>query len=92
MYTKLSERLGIKDHSMVLNLMITKVATNLKVYGACDDIIQATLGLFQVRTCHTCCHTPCLACWGGHSTVWSMPTLSRAFVRHWWFCCPISRS
>ena len=40
--------MGLKDHSMVLNTMISKVATNLKVYGACEDIILATLTLFQV--------------------------------------------
>ena len=44
----------MKDHSMVLNAMITKVATNLKVYGACDDIIQATLSLFQARSTSPC--------------------------------------
>ena len=45
---KLSERLGIKDHTMVLNLIVNKVAANLRMYGSCDDIIQATLTLFQV--------------------------------------------
>ena len=28
--------------------MLSKIATNLKVYGACDDVITATLALFQV--------------------------------------------
>ena len=47
-YTKLQERLGLKDHAMVLNVMLSKIATNLKVYGSCDDIITQTLNLFQV--------------------------------------------
>ena len=49
MYGRLGERLGIKDHSTVLNLIVNKVASNLRLYGGCDDIIQATLTMFQVR-------------------------------------------
>ena len=48
MYTRLSERLGLTDHLMVLNIMLGKIATNLKVYGSCDAVIQLTLDLFQV--------------------------------------------
>ena len=48
---KLAERLGIKDHTMVLNLIVNKVAANLRIYGSCDDIIQASLNLFQVPLC-----------------------------------------
>ena len=44
---KLAERLGIKDHTQVLNLIVNKVAANLRLYGSCEDIIQATLTLFQ---------------------------------------------
>ena len=47
-YTRLQERLGLKNHAMVLNVMLSKIATNLKVYGSCDDIITQTLNLFQV--------------------------------------------
>lgn len=36
---------------MVLNVMLSKIATNLKVYGSCDDIITQTLNLFQVGPC-----------------------------------------
>ncbi len=50
-YTRLQERLGLKDHAMVLNVMLSKIATNLKVYGSCDDIITQTLNLFQVGPC-----------------------------------------
>ena len=48
MYTRLSERLGIVNHLSVLNVMLAKIAVNLKVYGACDDVITPTLALFQV--------------------------------------------
>ena len=48
-YTRLQERLGLKDHAMILNVMLSKIAINLKVYGSCDDIITLTLNLFQVR-------------------------------------------
>ena len=50
-YTRLQERLGLKDHAMVLNVMLSKIANNLKVYGSCDDIITQTLNLFQVQPC-----------------------------------------
>ena len=48
-YTRLSERLGLSDHLMVLNVMLSKIATNLKVYGACDDVVTSTLAFFQAR-------------------------------------------
>ncbi len=47
-YVRLSERLGLSDHLMVLNVMLSKIATNLKVYGSCDEVITLTLNLFQV--------------------------------------------
>ncbi|CAL8462392.1 g1925 [Coccomyxa elongata] len=46
-YVRLSERLGLSDHLLVLNVMLSKIATNLKVYGSCDEVITLTLGLFQ---------------------------------------------
>ena len=57
-YTRLQERLGLKDHAMVLNVMLSKIATNLKVYGSCDDIIMQTLNLFQVWHQHALYNTP----------------------------------
>ncbi len=48
-YVRLSERLGLSDHLLVLNVMLSKIATNLKVYGSCDEVITLTLGLFQVH-------------------------------------------
>ncbi len=49
-YVRLSERLGLSDHLLVLNVMLSKIATNLKVYGSCDEVITLTLGLFQVQS------------------------------------------
>mmetsp|Transcript_24027 Transcript_24027/g.60483 ORF Transcript_24027/g.60483 Transcript_24027/m.60483 type:complete len:1061 (+) Transcript_24027:348-3530(+) len=46
-YTRLNERLGLNDHLMVLNVVLGKIATNLKVYGGAEDIIHLTLNLFQ---------------------------------------------
>ena len=47
-YVRLGERLGLKDHLMVLTVMLTKICTNLKVFGSADDVIQDTLTLFSV--------------------------------------------
>ena len=49
MYTRLSERLGLNDHLMVLNVVLAKIATNLKTFSSCDDVVSLTLALFQVR-------------------------------------------
>ena len=46
-YARLKEHLGIDDHVAVMDTMLGKICFNLKVYGSCDDIIDATLGLFQ---------------------------------------------
>lgn len=46
-YTKLSERCGMSDHVAVMAAMLGKVATNLKVHGGSEEIVEATLGLFQ---------------------------------------------
>ena len=47
-YTRLAERLGLSDHLMVLNVMLAKIATNLKAFGSCEDVVEQTLNLFQV--------------------------------------------
>ena len=49
-YTRLNERLGLADHLLVLNVMLTKIGTNLKVFGSCEDVVEQTLTLFQART------------------------------------------
>ncbi|KAI3436525.1 hypothetical protein D9Q98_005942 [Chlorella vulgaris] len=46
-YLKLNERLGLNDHSTVLNIMLSKIATNLKVFGSCEGVVEQTLTLFQ---------------------------------------------
>ncbi len=47
--TRLGERLGVKDHLAVLNVMVQKIAVNLKAFAACEEVITHTLALFQVR-------------------------------------------
>lgn len=32
---------------MVLNVTVGKIATNLKCYTLCEEVIEATLNLFQ---------------------------------------------
>ncbi len=54
-YTRLNERLGLADHLLVLNVMLTKIGTNLKVFGSCEDVIEQTLTLFQARACAVSC-------------------------------------
>jgi hypothetical protein len=49
-YPRLSERLGVKDHVMVLNIMLQKIAVNLKAFASCEDVISHTLNLFQACT------------------------------------------
>ena len=46
-YPRLSERLGVKDHVMVLNIMLQKIAVNLKAFASCEDVVSHTLNLFQ---------------------------------------------
>ena len=47
-YTCLSERVGLRDHEQVLNVMLGKIGTNLKSFGACEEGVTLTLSLFQV--------------------------------------------
>ncbi len=47
-YTCLSERVGLRDHEQVLNVMLGKIGTNLKSFGACEEVVTLTLSLFQV--------------------------------------------
>lgn len=46
-YSKLGERCGINDHLAVMGAMLGKIATNLKVYGGAEDVVEVTLSLFQ---------------------------------------------
>ncbi|RCV22123.1 hypothetical protein SETIT_4G195400v2 [Setaria italica] len=46
LYTRLSELLGLNDHLVLLNVIVGKIATNLKCYAQCEDVIDHTLSLF----------------------------------------------
>ncbi|WMV09109.1 hypothetical protein MTR67_002494 [Solanum verrucosum] len=45
LYTKLAELLGLHDHLLILNLIVGKIATNLKFYRESDGVISQTLNL-----------------------------------------------
>eukprot|EP00667_Euglena_gracilis_P000992 EG_transcript_991 len=45
-YPRLQELTGVKDHLDVLNLIINKVVSNLKVWRTCSPIVGETLTLF----------------------------------------------
>lgn len=46
-YAKLREKCGIANHLDVMSSMLAKIATNLKVYGGCEEVIDAALNLFS---------------------------------------------
>ncbi|CAG8775266.1 5450_t:CDS:2, partial [Acaulospora morrowiae] len=46
-YNKLSEQLGINDQTMLLEIIVTKIGTNLKIWGANTNIINRTVALFN---------------------------------------------
>ncbi|XP_047334850.1 exportin-7-A-like isoform X2 [Impatiens glandulifera] len=46
LYGRLSELLGLNDHLLVLNVIVGKIATNLKCYVESDVVINHTLSLF----------------------------------------------
>jgi len=46
-YRALSERLGLNDESMVLNVFITKIVTNLKYWTTSRIIVSKTLQLLN---------------------------------------------
>ncbi|GJP71880.1 hypothetical protein CLOP_g2674 [Closterium sp. NIES-67] len=47
LYARLADLLGLQDHLMVLNVIVAKIATNLKCYTKSEDVIEQTLNLFQ---------------------------------------------
>ena len=47
LYSRLNELLGLQDHLMVLNVIVGKIATNLKCYAQSEEVIEQTLNLFQ---------------------------------------------
>ncbi|XP_072984276.1 uncharacterized protein [Typha latifolia] len=46
LYSRLSELLGLQDHLVLLNVIVGKIATNLKCYTECEEVIEHTLSLF----------------------------------------------
>nr|KAJ0225126.1 hypothetical protein LSAT_V11C100045500 [Lactuca sativa] len=46
LYGRLSELLGLNDHLQALNLIVGKIATNLKCYTESEEVIGHTLSLF----------------------------------------------
>ncbi|XP_073110621.1 uncharacterized protein [Elaeis guineensis] len=46
LYSRLSELLGLNDHLVLLNVIIGKIATNLKHYTESEEVIGHTLSLF----------------------------------------------
>ncbi|KAJ3676579.1 hypothetical protein LUZ60_003991 [Juncus effusus] len=46
LYARLSELLGLNDHLVLLNVVVGKIATNLKCYTEFEDVIEHTLSLF----------------------------------------------
>ncbi|KAK9671280.1 hypothetical protein RND81_12G019100 [Saponaria officinalis] len=46
LYLRLSELLGLHDHRLVLDVMVRKIATNLKCYSESDEVLEQTLIFF----------------------------------------------
>ncbi|KAI4356227.1 hypothetical protein L6164_000266 [Bauhinia variegata] len=46
LYARLSELLGLHDHLLLLNVIIGKIATNIKCYTESEEVIDHTLSLF----------------------------------------------
>ncbi|XP_023537152.1 exportin-7-like isoform X1 [Cucurbita pepo subsp. pepo] len=46
LYARFSELLGLHDHLQLLNVIVTKIATNLKCYTESEEVIDHTLSLF----------------------------------------------
>ncbi|KAG5556058.1 hypothetical protein RHGRI_006622 [Rhododendron griersonianum] len=47
LYARLSELLGLHDHLLILNIIVGKIATNLKCYAESEEVINHTLSLFS---------------------------------------------
>ncbi|XP_022997045.1 exportin-7-like isoform X1 [Cucurbita maxima] len=46
LYARFSELLGLHDHLQLLNVIVSKIATNLKCYTESEEVIDHTLSLF----------------------------------------------
>ncbi|KAJ0266295.1 ARM repeat superfamily protein [Hirschfeldia incana] len=47
LYARLKDLLGLDDHLMLLNVIVDKIATNLKCYTQSEEVIGHTLSLFH---------------------------------------------
>ncbi|XP_060197469.1 uncharacterized protein LOC132626568 isoform X6 [Lycium barbarum] len=45
LYARLAELLGLHDHMLILNVIVGKIAANLKFYGESEEVISQTLNL-----------------------------------------------
>ncbi|XP_010558032.1 PREDICTED: exportin-7-like isoform X2 [Tarenaya hassleriana] len=50
LYARLKDLLGLHDHLMLLNVIVGKIATNLKCYTMSEEVIDHTLSLFLELT------------------------------------------
>ncbi|KAF7819180.1 exportin-7-like isoform X1 [Senna tora] len=50
LYARLNELLGLHDHLLLLNVIVGKIATNLKSYKESKEVIDHTLSLFSEMT------------------------------------------
>ncbi|CAG8693128.1 4908_t:CDS:10, partial [Dentiscutata heterogama] len=46
-YSKLSDQLGINDQTMLLDLIVQKIGSNLNMWAQCSKIVQRTVALFN---------------------------------------------
>ncbi|EPS69108.1 hypothetical protein M569_05657, partial [Genlisea aurea] len=46
LYARLSELIGLNDHLLLLDFFVRKIATNLKCYTECEEVVDQTLSLF----------------------------------------------
>ena len=54
MYVRLSEQCGLGDHLSVLNVMLSRIAKNMKTFVTSEEVVARTLELFQVKHNQTC--------------------------------------
>ena len=48
-YTRMFERMGMGDHSYVINLILLKICNNLKVYADEEGIVRKSLQVWVGR-------------------------------------------
>ena len=53
LYARLSELLGLDDHLLMLNLIVRKIATNLKCYTEVKSCRCKSLYMFTITLCYS---------------------------------------